>query len=518
MQRLYYFVWSPDPHAWQYTVKLAILIAVEKFSDPTIPSIPFASDNAMALAAALEPHGFIADDCIALTNELATKAAIESRVRRAIKSCLDDDVLYIYIASHMVSNRCIDCLTCFDTDSSDVGHTAIELSWLLNQLRACDSKQIVLFLDSGEDRLVNTQDSGLECDRRIQEQLTEFFESKPSCVCFAARQPDQVSHVSRKWKQGIWMHHIIEAFSGQTKLALTQGSLLTVRSLQDYLVRSVPQTIAKHYSSKSLQTPALYGSNETAILVDFEKLFASNLDAINPYSDLIRNISFMSERSSSVKSLTGFKKGNAIPDRATIGAQTFIAQIAREQISDDLKEYFTALKSAFKFKRADICVTDENDGTGTIITPYFNYSVSVQQDAENPSQVIWHRHVDAIKEPEQVFSPRFATVFERVFDTVEFTMTLEIDLGALIDSIETLDDDRIAIEYDPNATHCELSIDGVVGEIHLTKRSMRIVHPNADAPPNLLRSFLAIQSAILGNGGVSMIPLDVKQRKPNARQ
>ena len=91
---------------------------------------------------------------------------------------------------------------------------------------------------------------------------------------------------------------------------------------------------------------------------------------------------------------------------------------------------------------------------------------------------------------------------------MEFTTQQPVDLDAIIDSLEALEDERIAIEYDHNATRCLLRIEGIAGEIQVTRNTLRIVHPMPEAPRNLLRSFLAIQNALLGPDGVSMIPID----------
>ncbi|MFY8201498.1 MAG: hypothetical protein ACOVLE_12550, partial [Pirellula staleyi] len=190
---------------------------------------------------------------------------------------------------------------------------------------------------------------------------------------------------------------------------------------------------------------------------------------------------------------------------------TFVAKLAQEQVSQDLDSVFKQLKSAFKFKRTEIRVTDQGDGTGTIITPYFNYSIGVGQDAENPAKVVWHRTIDSIKDSEQIFSDAFAALFEGIFTTVEFTTQQPVDLDALIDAVEALEDERIAIEYDHNATRCVLRIEGIAGEIQVTQHTLRIVHPKPEAPRNLLRSFLAIQTALLGPDGVSMVSIESNQ-------
>ena len=489
-------------------MKIAILIALEKFADSKIEGVTFAETNATRLAEVLVQHGFETENSIVLVNELATKTAIESKIRRAVKSCLDDDVLYFYYAGHAYSRNSVNYLTCTDSDNSDLDNTAIRLDWLITQFRDSDCHQIVFLMDSSEN-VFNVSDPRVSTGFIDETELKQWCESSGNSVCFTASKPNEQSHASRKLKSGIWAHHLIEALDGKAPSALVDGSKLTTSSLQAYLVQSVAQTLTMTYSNKKRQTPCMYvkKSNEI-VLADFAEIFAQRKAESNPYAGLIRSVSFWAREASSVKSLSGFKKGHAIPDRANLSSQTFVAKLAQEQVSQDLKTIFQQLKSSFKFKRTEICVTDQGDGTGTIITPYFNYSISVALDEENPSNVVWHRSVDSIKDSDKIFSKAFAVVFEGVFDTVEFVTPHAVDLDTMIDSLEALEDDRIALEYDHDATCCNLSIEGLTGEIHVTKRSLRFVHPMPDAPSNLLRSFLAIQNALLGPDGVSMIPIE----------
>ena len=489
------------------TVKLAILIAIETYNDSNIHAIPFALENAQALSNTFESLGFELTDQILLLQEQATKAAIESKVRRALKSCLEEDQVIIYFSGHAFSVHGKNYFACADSDWADLQHTTVGLNWLFQQFNDSDCQQVILMTDSGEKELAVDREN-VQCDSFATQELSRLVEANDRCVCFTACSPEEHAHVSRKWKQGLWVHHIVEALQGKVPSILQQGSELTCGALQEFLKRSVSQSLTTHFISKSTQTPCVFGVKaESMILADLSDIFEAKRAGATPYADLINNVTFLASRTSSVRSLSGFKKGNSIPDRANMAAQSFVVQLAQEQISQDLKSVFAALKSAFKFKRADVAVTDQGDGTGTITTPYFNYSISVEIDPSNPSQVVWRRNVDAIRKPEEIFSDAFASVFASVFDSVEFTTPEPIDLYQLIDAVEDLEDERIEMEYDPGGTECIMSIVGITGEIHVTKQSLKIVHERAEAPNYLLRSFFSIQSTLVGSDGTTLIPI-----------
>ncbi len=494
-------------------MKLAILIAVEKYSDKKIVSVPYADTNAIALSESLGKIGYDPGDQLLLVNDQATKTAIESKVRRAIKSCIEEDQILVYVAGHMISKRDQNYLVCVDTDTSDIENTAIPMQWLFRQFDDSDSQNIVLMIDAGEvpmkleERMVDPFES------RSALELEQYFSKSSRAICFTSCDSGENAHVSRKWKQGIWMHHLLEAFDGKTLTESRIDPCLLGASLQQYLAKSIPQTLITHFSGKSMQTPCLYGCNTEAFVVaDLSELIRLRNKSSNPISDLANCVTFFAHRTTPVKGLSGFKKGNAIPDRANHSSQAFIVQLSRVELSEDIQSVFAALKQAFKFKRADISVTDQGDGTGTITTPFFNYSISVEIDPSNPAFVIWRRCVDSIREPEQVFSDKFANVFTNAFDSVEFSNKENLDVQMLIDTVESLEDDRIVIEYDPECTLCTLAIEGITGEIQITKSSFRIVHKRGESPNYLLRSFFAIQKSLVDPNGSSLIPIGGQRR------
>ena len=365
----------------------------------------------------------------------------------------------------------------------------------------------MLFLDTG-DTVLTESPTPIPVEPWAEAELRSFYESSDRCVCFSSCESGEVSYVSRKLQSGIWLNHLVEALDGNASAAL-DGTRLTIDKLQTYLSQAVTRTLATTYSTKKRQTPACYGgSKEPIVLLDLAEFLAERKASKNPFAVLIGDVALWSRRSMSVKNLSGFKKGHSLPDRANHSSQTFVTSLAKDQVTEDLKSVFQALKGAFKLKRADIEVSDQGDGTGTVITPNFNYSVSVQLDPEDPSCVIWSRTIDAIKDPKPLFSTAFASVFQTYFDTVEFALPNDIDIGALIDSIEEADDARIGIEYDPETTYCILSVAGIEGRIRITKRAMRIEYPKAEAPKLLLSSFLAIRTAFLSPEGIDLVAIE----------
>jgi hypothetical protein len=233
---------------------------------------------------------------------------------------------------------------------------------------------------------------------------------------------------------------------------------------------------------------------------------------LDPFSDsnrdLVRSLTFIGDRVCPVKNLLGFKKGHGIPDRVNMSSHTFIAKLAEEELTADLNHMFKQLRTAFAFKRTQMQVVDAKDGTGTIATPSFSYSISVDQDQVIPANAVWRRTLESIKDSDCLFTDAFSVVFDGMFNTLQYRTDCPVDMERLIDGLEDLDDKRIEIEYDHDVTECNLTIEGIAANIQVTSRTLQVIHSLPKSPSYILRSFMAIQSALLGSKVVSMVPID----------
>ena len=105
--------------------KFAVLIAVERYADPRWDEVRFAEADARDLSAALLELGVPIDSQSLLINQDATKARIDSRLRRAVDALLEDDELFIYYAGHGFAEVNQNYLTCHDSEVLDMVRTSV---------------------------------------------------------------------------------------------------------------------------------------------------------------------------------------------------------------------------------------------------------------------------------------------------------------------------------------------------------------------------------------------------------
>ena len=224
------------------------------------------------------------------------------------------------------------------------------------------------------------------------------------------------------------------------------------------------------------------------------------------------NVALVGQRIDRVRDLAGFKRSHRVPDEVNDFTKAFVARIAADQIDANLGKIYDELRVQFRFKRKDLDVSISADGRGSITTPFFQYSVTISLSSSDPSQVIWRHQVSEISEAGHIIADAFARVFGCLFDTVELATAGTVDVEALIDRIEELNNQRISLAYDQQATWCRISIEGIAGELEITPRALSLVHRSSSSPGHLLQSFLEFQKALVETCHVKLNAFDDRTR------
>ena len=202
------------------------------------------------------------------------------------------------------------------------------------------------------------------------------------------------------------------------------------------------------------------------------------------------NLSLVKNRTRAIKTLPGFnKKTHRIPDEVSDWSEKLAAELTEEEVKAELNEVYKKLRKELSLRRAEMKVSQEQ-GTGAIDTPYFQYSIVVSINPDNPAEIIWRQQVTDIRDQIQVLSEPFANVFKDVFVSVEYRPVEPINIDDLIDRIEELEDDRIELNYDIDATDCSMEIEGVDGEIAIAEELISLTQKGGVSPKDLLQAFL----------------------------
>ncbi|MBE0537366.1 MAG: caspase family protein [Phycisphaerae bacterium] len=471
-------------------MKYILAIAIEEYKDPLLRRVRFALDDAKAFIKAWEQYGFTKPHQFLHLNDDASKTAIEARLRRIQRALTENDELIVYYAGHGFSVGGVNVLTAWDSQYGDLEHTTIRLANILETLRKSECTKVKLFLDACH--------TGVEMDPSMRgvdatmsdEELRKFFEGSDHYVAFAACHDDEKSYSSGTLKHGIWTYHLLEALNGTALLALEKGRLLTSNSLQNYLRKEVPRTVRQTVIGGPSQNPWMFGGAAGEFLVaDLTPILAARAVKAQPADRHLPRISFYGDNSIFVKRLSGWKPTHRVPKVVDGYAQSFVEKIGQGDVEQDIDATYKKIRD-IGYKRRDMRKSYTGESGATIITPDFDYNVTIQQDPDDPEQAILRREVTHIQNPQVVMSDEFQHAFAGVFDTIEFDAPSRIKVLDWIDLLEDVKPEGIElVDYDDEGTFCEMRLDGIEGSIKMTPSSILVVADGRVTPRELAKLF-----------------------------
>lgn len=449
----------------------AVIAAVEKHLHPDFPPAPFAEADARAVATALETAGVPAARRFLLTGQYATKAAVESRLRRLRKQVKKGDEVIVFWAGRGFADDGRGFLPCWDTLPDDRIETAIPVEHLFDTVGGTKAGQAVFLLS------VAGLDDG---------ELRQLFDASAKAVCLVACGPDEEAHAAAAVRAGLWSQLVAEALSGQARKAAGRDGKVTALSLQRFVEDELPRRLRKHFEAGVEQTPILYGEqNAGAVLAT--SAAAADEGVLDPAR--LRRVVFRSESMVRVKDLTNFRKTYQIPDAATPSARKFIARIATDDIRADLNRVHDLAREHLGYKRKDLDVKAEQDGTGYLRTPDFEYTVFVDLDVDEPSRVVWRREAGQFADPGFVRSPGFAAVFGGTFDRLVFEFVRPIDVAEFVDRIEDDPPPGVKLAVAGDGKACDISLAGFAGTVRVQRHALTVRGRSGDSA-GLLDQFL----------------------------
>jgi hypothetical protein len=475
----------------------AFIIGIEHYIADGLPPVQYAENDAKAIAEALKDLGFIIDTV--LLSKDATKTTIEHKLRELLNSLSGKDRFLLYYAGHGWAIPEHTILTCADTSKRDFDRTGIRLSWIMERLDESDCSRAMFFLDACHSGAVNLKNERGIVDYMDEKEVRAFFERAEHKICFAACKFSQKSISAISLKHGVWTHQLLKALRGEDRKALTRTKYLTAHSLQDFLSATVPIMVKAVRSDEPKQTPVMYGSltNDFEI-ADLAALIGSKQEAA-PANPAFKSAVYSFSESTAVRSLHGFKKGrHTVPREVSEYVSDWIASIAREDVQERVNERFQDIKSALGLKRKDIEAVDDR-----IITKDFEYSIWCEQDPEEADVAVFHEELSSVS-PEMLVNPDLNELFDGTFREMRLSTKKRIDVNAIIDEIEELEDPSVTVHYEAGDDGCVITVRATNTQLFVTETSVRIVVNAKTNPRGLVAAFTESRQKMIELAGPSL--------------
>ena len=171
----------------------------------------------------------------------------------------------------------------------------------------------------------------------------------------------------------------------------------------------------------------------------------------------------------------------------------------KADIKADLDQTFDAVRESFTYKRKDLDVSAERDGLGFLRTPDFEYTVTVEVNPDDPTEVLWRREIGRLGDPGFVRSEGFVNVFGGRFDRLVFEFAAPVDVAEFVDRIEDSPPEGVKVSVGSVADAAELRLAGFAGRVTVTRTAVTIEgRPGAGA--SLLDQFLTFLRTFRGFG------------------
>jgi hypothetical protein len=471
--------------------KIALIVAVEHYSDSRIPMVRYAEADAKEFGSAVSLHGYKIQTM--LLSSKATKSSMESKIGRELSRLQSDDEFIFYYAGHGFSKSGHNYVTSFDTDLDDLEPTSVSLQMIFDLVHNSACERVAIFLDSCESGITKLAKGRAIYATMSETELDNFFRGAEYTVCFSACKTSESSYSYINLKHGIWTYHLIEALRGNAPKALEKGHRLTATSLQNYLSTEVPRTLRKAYTDPLVQTPWRYGGESRDFqIADLTEIIRKR-NEIKPGYEQLKRVLLREVDSVHISSLSGFvKKYHHVPDHVSSSTRDFVQSKAREEVKERLEGVFRASRRQLKYRMRDILAEE-----GRIVTPDFEYTAFCTQDEENPENALIIEELTNIG-PSIIESDAFNSVFKNRFSQLVFEINKKINVAKVICDIEDLDREDITVDYDMSKSWCEVSFDDSELTLRLEPTELTFNSHHMDSPRELLEGFFDVQKLLAG--------------------
>ena len=467
--------------------RAALVIAVETFFEAG-PPVPYAAGDCAELVRALPAAGYNPAKCHLVAGTRTTRAVVDSYLKRLPKLVgKADSLLVLVVTRGFTYRKNTGYLACADTIAADPAGTALSVHELVEAVRKAKCAETTILLDA--DQLPAMSEAPDITPGLVPGELEHYFNTEYPFACLLSCEPGERSYESVQLRRGIWRHHLIEAFTGKTRMGVAKDGSLSAGALHEYLADSVPRTLRRTYDSPEEQSPLLLGeAHSEAVVADLGKLLGPGADVLDP--GRMKRVVFRAESGGRVKDLGGFRKSHSLPERANDWARKFVNRIAAPDIKADLDNTFDMVRESFGYKRKDLDVSAERDGLGFIRTPDFEYVVSVHVNPDEPTDVIWRRELGRLSGPDFVRSRPFRDVFGSRFDKLAFEFAVPVDVAELVDRIEESPPEGVKVSVASDSGAAIISLAGFGGRISVTRDAV-VIEGRAGDPASLLEQFLS---------------------------
>lgn len=228
----------PQPIAWAQASAgdlYALIVGVSNYRNPTITQLKVSDKDARDFARFLETQSglFRRVNVKLLTNEQATKAAVEDNLYYWLRKSGKDDTVLLFFSGHGADDPYHPDKFYFvahDSDPKNLQGTGVNMSGL-EFLRPLDSKRIVLIADT-----CHAGGYSMQGTKRVEPVFQRFvsqFQESQGRVIITSCQPNELSMEKPGLPNSVFTHYLLEGLSG--KADSNGDGMVTLKEAYEYV-------------------------------------------------------------------------------------------------------------------------------------------------------------------------------------------------------------------------------------------------------------------------------------------
>jgi len=213
----------------------ALVVGVSNYRHPTITQLKVSDKDARDVAQFLRTQNqlFKGVDVKLLTNEQATKAAVEENLHYWLRRAGKDDTVLLFFSGHGADDPYFPDKFYFvvhDSDPKNLQGTAVNMAGL-EFLKALDSKRIVLIADT-----CHAGGYSMQGTKRVEPSLERFlsqFKESQGHIIITSCKPNELSMEKPGLDNSVFTHYMLEGLRG--KADINGDGVVTLKESYEYV-------------------------------------------------------------------------------------------------------------------------------------------------------------------------------------------------------------------------------------------------------------------------------------------
>ena len=445
------------PQRWLFAV------AIDQYRDKRLGWVAYAESGLKALARIFANSGIPSSRQELVFGAEATAACLPVRLNRFLSRLSRGDQLVIIWAGRGIARDGVNLLLTWDTFIEAPEATSFPVSTLFRILDRSRAGQVGMIWEVGKGPEFPASDWQPHLDSQT---LAQLCGGARKVTLLSTSDPAEESEAVAALQSRIGFYAVGQCLLGQSRQATQASPSLTLEQLHHELEQLLPGLLRRHHCGVQTLSPRYFGrSGQSPVIAEISPQILEQQARRRLESIPWRRLVFRTESQRRLKDLRDWRKQYQRPGHAGPSTRRFASRIARSDIAAALNDWMNTTRKRFGYRRCELTIVVGDDGTGSLRSPDFEYSILVNPDPHDPTRIVWLEELGGFQEPDFFRNPGFMEVFGSNFDQLQIEFASPLDLEFVVDRLEASPLPGLRLDFSGDS--CDISLEGVSGSVSL---------------------------------------------------